>query len=60
MSESGIVKAGQHTAEYEVFKGMVRITSVFGTKTTQLGGSPAEFLAGRLLREQIAEDKSNS
>lgn len=54
MSKSGIVECGDHIAEFEEIEGMVRIKSEFGTKATQLGDLPAEMLAGRLLREQVA------
>lgn len=55
MSKSGMVQRGKHTAQFEEIDGLVKITSVFGTKQTQLGSTPAEVLAGIMLAEQIAE-----
>lgn len=55
MSKSGMVTRGKHTAQWEEVSGMVKVTSVFGVKQAQLGGLPAEVLAGMLLGEQIAE-----
>jgi hypothetical protein len=53
MSKSGRVTRGEYSANYEVSDGMVRITSVFGSKSTQLGDSDPELLAGLMLQEQI-------
>jgi hypothetical protein len=50
-----MVQRGKHTAQFEEIDGLVKITSVFGTKQTQLGSTPAEVLAGIMLAEQIAE-----
>jgi len=50
-----MVTRGKHTAQWEEVSGMVKVTSVFGVKQAQLGGLPAEVLAGMLLGEQIAE-----
>jgi hypothetical protein len=38
--------------------GLVTVKTPSGTKTTQLGGSPAIFVAKRLLRELAAEGKA--
>jgi hypothetical protein len=57
VSKFGIVTSGGHTAQFEVLGDVLHVTSEFGVKKTQLGDLPAEMLAGRLLREQIAEAK---
>jgi len=57
MTRKGTVSSGQHSARYEVTGGMVRVTSVFGAKSAQLGRLPAELLARMLLSEQIADAK---
>jgi hypothetical protein len=57
VSKSGEVQRGEYSADFEVIGGMVRVTSIFGTKQTQLGSLPAEVLAGMLLGEQIADEK---
>lgn len=49
------------TATFEVTNNrprMVRVSSEFGTKSTQLGSTPARSLARLLLLEMIAEGKS--
>jgi hypothetical protein len=38
--------------------GLVTVKTPTGEKTTQLGGSPAEFIAKRLLRELAVEGKA--
>jgi hypothetical protein len=38
--------------------GLVTVRTPSGSKTTQLGGSPAIFVAKRLLRELAAEGKA--
>ncbi len=44
----------RRTGTYEVRSGMVRVITEFGTKATQVGGSPplviARMLAGELMR----------
>lgn len=44
---------------YEVDSGIVTVTYNGRKKSTQLGGSPAEYIAQRLLRE-ILEDPAGS
>jgi hypothetical protein len=39
-------------------EGLVTVRTLRGSKTTQLGGSPAIFVARRLLRELAAEGKA--
>jgi hypothetical protein len=39
-------------------EGLVTVKTPGGSKTTQLGGSPAIFVAKRLLRELAAEGKA--
>jgi hypothetical protein len=45
---------GRRTGNYEIRSGMVHVTTEFGTKATQVGGSPpltiARMLAGELMR----------
>jgi hypothetical protein len=60
MSKSGVVTRGGHTAQFKEHGGMVTITSVFGSKTTQTGGLPANIVAGNLLGEQILAAKVKS
>lgn len=44
----------RRTGTYEVRSGMVHVTTEFGTKATQVGGSPplvtARLIAGELMR----------
>jgi hypothetical protein len=46
------------TASYSVAAGMVTVHTDIGSKTTQLGGSPVEFLARLMLRELAIEGKA--
>jgi len=39
-------------------EGLVTVQTPHGSKTTQLGGSPAVFIARRLLRELASEGKA--
>ncbi len=55
MSRSGIVAIGKYRASFEQIGGMVRITSVFGTKQAQLHGAAPEVLAEMLLGVQMGE-----
>ncbi|SFJ24590.1 hypothetical protein [Bradyrhizobium sp. Gha] len=45
----------RRTGSYEVRSGMVHVTTEFGTRATQVGGSPplviARLIAGELMRE---------
>lgn len=40
---------------YRVHDGMVTVSTAFGRQTTQIGGSPPEVLARRLLRKLVAK-----
>jgi hypothetical protein len=54
-----IVRAGQpYTGRYTVAKGIVTVTGIGGTKTTQLGSSKPKELAERLLSEIVAEHEA--
>jgi hypothetical protein len=55
MSKFGTVTRGGHTAQFKVEGKLLTVTSPLGTKTTQLGALEAEFLAGQLLGELIAD-----
>jgi hypothetical protein len=55
MPRTGTVDGRQHSARYEVTGNMLRVTSVFGTKSAQLGRLPPEVIARILLGEQIAD-----
>ena len=51
----GRLVKGTYTMSRE---GLVTVKTPGGSKTTQLGGSPAIFVAKRLLRELAAEGKA--
>jgi hypothetical protein len=51
----GRLVKGAYTMSRE---GLVTVKTPGGSKTTQLGGSPAIFVAKRLLRELAAEGKA--
>jgi len=54
-----IVRDGNpYTGSYTVEKGLVTVTGIGGTKTTQLGGSEPKALAEMLLSEIVAEHKA--
>jgi hypothetical protein len=54
-----IVRGGQsYTGRYTVAKGLVTVTGIGGTKTTQLGGSKPKELAEMLLSEIVAEHEA--
>lgn len=54
-----IVRGGQpYTGRYTVAKGIVTVTGIGGTKTTQLGGSEPKALAEMLLAEIVAEHRA--
>ena len=46
-----------YSAFYRVEGGVVTVTTISGRKSTQVGGSTAEFVARMLLRELIDEGK---
>ncbi|MBB4373325.1 hypothetical protein GGD63_006147 [Bradyrhizobium sp. cir1] len=47
----------RRTGTYEVRSGMVRVTTEFGTKTTQVGGSPPLVIARMLAHELMQQAK---
>jgi hypothetical protein len=49
----------QVTCAYKVEDGVVTVKSIYGSKSTLVGGSPPEFLARRMLRELVSEAKSD-
>ena len=51
IERDGSVFSGIYTVE----EGMVRVSSIFGSKSTQQGGSPAGAIAKMLLMELIRE-----
>jgi len=52
--EFRIEHAGKtHTGTFTVSSGLITVISAYGTKTTQVGSTPPETLAGMLLRELI-------
>jgi hypothetical protein len=50
---SVMVDGQQHDGHWILDGGLVRVTSAYGVKSTQLGGSPATLIAQRLLRELV-------
>lgn len=42
-----------YNGTYTVARGMITVTSVWGTKTTQVGNMPVEMLAKMLLSEIV-------
>jgi hypothetical protein len=42
-----------HTGDWILERGLVRVSSAYGLKSTQLGGSPGNLIAQRLLRELV-------
>jgi hypothetical protein len=46
------------TGSYSLDGGVVEVRTAHGAKATQLGGSPVEVMARRLLRELAAEVKA--
>ncbi|WP_426615705.1 hypothetical protein [Bradyrhizobium sp. McL0616] len=45
----------RRTGTYEVRSGMVRVITEFGTKATQVGGSPPSAISRMLARELMQE-----
>ena len=43
----------QYTGAYTIQSGVVTVTSMYGSKSTQLGSSPSERVAGWLLGELV-------
>lgn len=43
-----------YTATYRIEKGIITVSTAFGTKATQLGSSPPEVLARSILGEMIS------
>jgi hypothetical protein len=42
-----------YEGHWTIERGVVRVVSAYGEKSTQVGGSPADFVAKRLLRELV-------
>ena len=47
----------QHRGSYYEERGMITVSSQYGSKTTQIGHSTAELLAATMLRELLDEAK---
>ena len=52
---SVVINGHVYTGRYYVEKGIVHVSSGYGTKATQLGTSREQMLANRLLSEIIRE-----
>jgi len=46
-----------HTGQWVMDGQLVRVTSAYGVKSTQLGESPAGLIAMRLLRELVETER---
>jgi hypothetical protein len=58
-TDIAIVRDGTpYTGSYTVEKGLLTVTGISGTKTTQLDGSERKRLAEMLLSEIVAEHKA--
>ena len=49
----------QYTGSYTVESDVVTVSSMYGSKSTQLGGSPSERVASWLLRELVTQRSGN-
>jgi hypothetical protein len=47
----------QHGGWYEVERDLVKVHSPYGSKSTQIGGSPPDILARMILRELIEAER---
>jgi hypothetical protein len=52
------LKGETYHGTYTVVGGMITVSTGFGSKTTQVGGTPVEALAMLLLSELVNEDKA--
>jgi hypothetical protein len=50
----------QHTGSYTVQSGVVSVSSFYGSKATQLGGSDASRIARRLLIELVIANQGDA
>lgn len=46
-----------YNVRYKVERGLIRVSTSFGSKVTQVGNSPPDFLARLMGRELITEAK---
>lgn len=53
------VDGKQYTSGYFVKGKVITVEGIYGVKSTQLGGSPAETLARMLLRELVGKYQDN-
>jgi hypothetical protein len=50
----------EYDGSYEVTGGVVTVRTAYGSNSTQIGGSPPEVLAKKLLGELVREEKARS
>jgi hypothetical protein len=59
MSEVRVVVDGRiYTGQMKTKRGLVTVTTPYGEKTTQVGGSPPEITARTMLRELVKAEKA--
>lgn len=60
MKESEVtmtVEGKTYSGTYEVAGGVVTVRTAYGSRSTQIGGSPPDVVAGWLLRELVEAEK---
>ena len=59
MSEVRVVVDGRiYTGQMKTKRGLVTVTTPYGARTTQVGGSPPEIAARTMLRELVKAEKA--